>query len=180
MAKNQEHKVNPLVIRNGLIFMIFLSVVLIITNPTSDRYISTVMSQTYEEVPRGIPSNRSANSASGAFVGAAYQTCQTNLTLANLEIEECRKMVMEKRQYIEEFLNSRLQRSNYIILSYFRFRQGGLQPYGGESLGIFNSLSFGGNQDEGLAYFILLLYLASFRYFGWNALNLFVLNRHNS
>ena len=169
MAKNPENKVNPLIIRNGLIFMVVLSLVLIITNPTNDRYISTLAQTPKAEI-----------NTNETFVILINQTCQTNLILSSAGIEKCRELVIEKRQYIREFLDSHIQRKDFILLSYFSFTTPERVPsFAGEALGIFNNVFFSRGSLV-FCFFIGLVHLAVFLYFGWNALNLFVLDRRNS
>jgi len=181
---NKKLEEQPLVILGGLIFMVVLSLVMISNNPTSDKYISTVIAATPDPLyGTAIPRNNAGGGADGTLESVIAETCRTNLALSSLEFGQCRKLVIEKRQYLEEFLDNRLRRSNYIILSYFDFelRETGFRrgDSGGKAMGIFNRLTFDSSSD-GSCLGIGLAYLGMFGYLGWNAIKLFVLKRRNS
>ena len=196
MSKHQksshEYNASPLVIRNGFIIMVILSLVMMITNPTIDRYISTIIQTPEAEIDR-----------SAAFSRARQQTCLLDPTLSTLERAKCEELVTKKRSYMRDFLDSHVQRSDWILLSYFQFplasiklsepidsRGNGVNraanirqdfsgdTIAGEAVGIFNRF-FLGYGIGAISVALGSIYLVLFAYFGLNAIKLFVLKRRN-
>lgn len=197
MSKHQkssrEYNASPLVIRNGFVIMVIMSLVMMITNPTIDRYISTVIQTPKTEINR-----------SDAFIRARQQTCLLDPTLSTLERTKCEELVTQKRSFMKDFLDSHVQRSDWVLLSYFQFPLASIKPsepidsrgngvnrtasiraddlgdrIAGKAVGIFNRFFFGDDGGISIAIAIVLIYLVLFAYFGLNSIKLFVLKQRN-